>query len=63
MITHFVAIKEDITERKKAEEELQEYSNFNKSLIDSLPFGMNVVDEEGNILYVSENLKPFWVKS
>lgn len=56
MITHFVAIKEDITERKKAEEELQEYSNFNKSLIDSLPFGMNVVDEEGNILYVSEKI-------
>ncbi|KXK26323.1 MAG: hybrid sensor [Candidatus Brocadia sinica] len=57
VITHFVAIKEDITERKKAEEELQEYSNFNKSLIDSLPFGMNVVDEEGNILYVSEKFE------
>ncbi|OQY99120.1 MAG: hypothetical protein B6D35_10170 [Candidatus Brocadia sp. UTAMX2] len=53
-ITHFLAIKEDITKRKKAEEELREFSNFNQTLVDSLPFGMDIVDEEGNILYVSE---------
>lgn len=56
-ITHFLAIKEDITERKKAEEELREFSNFNQTLVGSLPFGIDVVDEEGNILYVSETLE------
>jgi PAS domain S-box-containing protein len=48
---------QDITERKKAEEELQEYSNFNQTLVGSLPFGMDIVDEEGNILYVSEKFE------
>ncbi|MFN3533363.1 MAG: PAS domain-containing protein [Candidatus Brocadia sp.] len=56
-ITHFLAIKEDITERKKAEEELREFSNFNQTLIASLPFGMDIVDEEGNVLYVSEKFE------
>ena len=56
-ITHFLAIKEDITERKKVEEELREFSNFNQTLVGSLPFGIDIVDEEGNILYVSETLE------
>ncbi len=56
-IAHFLAIKEDITERKKVEEELREFSNFNQTLVGSLPFGMDIVDEEGNILYVSEKFE------
>lgn len=48
---------QDITERKKADEELREFSNFNQTLVGSLPFGMDIVDEEGNILYMSETFE------
>lgn len=45
---------QNVTERKKAEEELREFNNFNQTLVGSLPFSMDIVDEEGNILYMSE---------
>ncbi len=44
-------------ERKHAEEKIRDISNFNQSLISALPFGMDIVDEEGNILYLSEVFK------
>ncbi|TVL99966.1 MAG: hypothetical protein CV087_15695 [Candidatus Brocadia sp. WS118] len=48
---------QDVTERKKADEELQEFSDFNQTLVGSLPFGLDIVDEEGNILYVSKKFE------
>ena len=47
----------DISKRKKAEEELYTSNEFNKSLLQTIPFGMDIVDEMGNILYLSEELK------
>lgn len=44
----------DITDRKLAEKELQESDELNKSLLQTIPFGMNIVDEFGNILFQSE---------
>jgi PAS domain S-box-containing protein len=47
----------DITERKKAEEALQQNLNFSESLLKTIPFGMHIVDETGTVLFQSENLK------
>ncbi|HSO77124.1 MAG TPA: PAS domain S-box protein, partial [Bacteroidales bacterium] len=37
----------DITERKKAEEALKQSYAFSESLLRTIPFGMDIVDEEG----------------
>lgn len=56
-ITGLVGIGHEITRRKQAEQILQESYNFNDSLLKTIPFGMDIVDEEGNILFLSENLQ------
>jgi PAS domain S-box-containing protein len=50
-------IQFDITERKWAEIELRESNELNNSLLQTIPFGMDIVDEHGNILFLSENLE------
>ena len=50
-------IIQDITSRKSAEKALQESNELNKSLLQTIPFGMDIVDEMGNILFISENMK------
>jgi PAS domain S-box-containing protein len=47
----------NIADRKRAEEELRETSDFNELLIQSLPFGMDIVDGQGNILYMSRAME------
>jgi PAS domain S-box-containing protein len=47
----------DISERKKAEEALQQNLVFSDSLLRTIPFGMEIVDETGAVLFLSENLK------
>lgn len=47
----------DITLRKQAEDSLSESNEFNKSLLQSIPFGMHIVDEHGNVLFVNEILQ------
>ncbi len=47
----------DISERKKAEEALKQSYAFSESLLRTIPFGMDIVDEEGNILFQSDNFK------
>ncbi len=47
----------DITSRRHAEELLRESDEFNKSLIGAIPFGMNIIDKTGNIIFVSDRLK------
>jgi PAS domain S-box-containing protein len=56
-ITGLVGIGHDITERKRAEEELQQSYAFNESLLRTIPFGMDIVDEVGNVLFLSDNFK------
>jgi len=46
--------------RKNLEEELSKSNLFNKHLLSSIPFGMNIVDQKGNILYLSDNFKKFF---
>jgi len=47
----------DITDRKKAEESLITTIKFNESLIETIPFGLDIVDLEGNILFMNNLLK------
>jgi PAS domain S-box-containing protein len=56
-ITGLVGIGYDITERKRAEEELNQSYAFSESLLKTIPFGMDIVDEEGNILFQSESFR------
>ncbi len=49
-----LGIVQDITGRKSMEEEFRKTSQFNTYLLSSLPFVMDVVDEQGNILFISE---------
>jgi len=47
----------NVTERKKAEEELIRSNEFNKTLLNTIPLSMDIVDEEGNILFLSKKLE------
>ena len=48
-------VTRDISERKKIEAALDASNQFNKSLLDTFPFGMDIVDESGSILFMNEN--------
>jgi PAS domain-containing protein len=56
-IKRALAEVKDKKARRSAEEALIESNQFNNSLIHSLPFGINIVDKIGNVLYMSDNLK------
>ena len=47
----------DITARKRDEEALQQSYAFSKSLLKTIPFGMDIVDEAGTVLFLSDNFK------
>lgn len=49
-------IARDITSRKETENALKESHDFNSSLLKTLPFGMQIVDETGTILFIDEKL-------
>jgi len=44
-------------ELEKAKEKAEESDRLNKILLKTIPFGMDIVDESGTILFQSENLK------
>ena len=47
----------DITAFKRTEETLKESNELRKSLLQTIPFGMDIVDESGKILFLSDNIK------
>ncbi len=49
-ITHFIAIKEDITDRMRMEAELRENERIQRTLIESLPIGLAIIDGESRII-------------
>jgi len=49
-ITHFVAVKQDITERKKAEEVIKNSEQRMGQIIDFLPDPTWVIDDEGRVV-------------
>ncbi len=42
-------------ERIESEKALRSIYNFNKSILQTIPFGMDIVDEYGNILFLSDH--------
>lgn len=46
-----------ISERQRTEEHLRKTNEFNETLIKTIPFGIDILDEEGRILYLNENLE------
>ncbi len=44
-ITHYIAVKEDITEKKKLENELRSQEFIQRTLMTNLPVGLLIVDE------------------
>ena len=45
-------LEEETTERRLIEERLIASNEFNQSLLETVPFGLDIVDEEGTILYL-----------
>lgn len=52
-ITHYVAVQENITERKGAVEELRHQKEFSEVIVNSLPGIFYMLDEEGGIVKVN----------
>ncbi len=44
----------DISDRKQAQKELKESNEFSNYLLSSIPFGIDIVDQEGNIVFCNE---------
>jgi PAS domain S-box-containing protein len=55
--TQLVTISHNITDKKRAEDVYRESAEFNRSLLKTIPFGMDIVDEEGTVLFQSDNFK------
>ncbi len=43
-ITHFVAVKQDITERKQAEDTIRQQKNFIETVINSIPDAISIIE-------------------
>ena len=50
-------LEEELKERKQAQELLRQSNDLYNSLLQTIPYGMDIVDENGNILFLSDNLK------
>lgn len=47
----------DITERKNKEEELRRINELNQTLLNTIPYAIDIVDDTGNILFASKKME------
>ena len=59
-ITHFIAVKQDISERKRIEEALRYKTALFEALVESAPDGILVVDDQGNQLIRNDRFMKLW---
>ena len=55
-------LEEEISERRLIEERLIASNEFNQSLLETIPFGLDIVDEEGRILYLNDKMEAIFGK-
>lgn len=53
----FRGVDVDITKKKQAELQLKESEEFSRYLLQTIPFGMDIVDADGTILFQNDKLK------
>ena len=56
-------LKKEISERWELEERLRAAITINETLLKTIPFGIDIVDEEGNILYQKMKMEGFSAKA
>jgi PAS domain S-box-containing protein len=56
IIVGLVGIGHDITERKRSAEALNESYTLNETILKTIPFGMDIVDADGTILFQNEGM-------
>jgi PAS domain S-box-containing protein len=49
-ITHYIAVKEDITERKATEEKIHQSEMFQRALLENLAVGVMIIDPETRVI-------------
>lgn len=59
---HLLGTFRDISERKNAEKERIEMYQFQQSLLKTIPYGMDIVDESGNVLFHNDLLENVFAK-
>ncbi len=62
-ITHYVAVKDEITERKRMEEELKENRLLLRTIIDTSPFLIACIDSEGRYIITNKKFAEFHTRS
>ncbi len=55
------SLKADNLENLNSQEIISNHKDFNETLLNTIPFGINIVDETGNTLYCNENFKVNYV--
>lgn len=55
-------LEEEIGERRLIEERLIASNEFNQGLLETIPFGLDIVDEEGTILYLNDKMEALFGK-
>ncbi len=56
-VVKIIGVTMDITERKRSEEALHESKDLSVSVLMTIPFPIDVVDKDGNILMVNERME------